>query len=86
MTRLLKTLTVVTTVAIGIAAASAVYAEQGQGPSPQVPSMMPSMPQRAMMQTTPQMSQMMDGCMQMMKSHMPQPTGPTSKPDAEQKG
>jgi hypothetical protein len=83
MTRLLKTLTAGTTAVIGIAVASAVHAQQGQPPSPHMPSMMPGMQQSEMM---PQMSQMTGGCMQMMKSHMPQPTGPSTKPDVEQKG
>src|SRR6266566_7096204 len=83
MNRLLKTLTAGATVTIGIAVSSAVYAQQSQTPSPQTPSMMPGMQQGDMMKMMPQMSQMMDGCMQMMKSHMSQPTGPSPKPDVE---
>ena len=86
MTRLLNTLSLGTTVAFGIAFASAVYAQQGQVPSPQMPSMMPGMQHGDMMKMTPQMSQMMDGCIQMMKSHMQQPAGPSPKPDPEHQG
>jgi len=86
MTRVLRTLIPGATVALGIAFASAVYAQQGQAPSPQTPSMMPGMQQGNMMKMTPQMSQMMDGCIQMMKSHMQQPAGPSPKPDPEHKG
>lgn len=86
MTRLLKTLTTGATFAIGIAVASPVYAQQGQVPSPQIPSMMPGMQQGDTMKMMPQMSQMMDGCSQMMKSHMQQPAGPSPKSDPEQKG
>ena len=39
-----------------------------------------------LMKMMPQMNQMMDGCIQMMKSHMSQPTGPSPKPDVEKKG
>jgi hypothetical protein len=83
MTRLLRTLSLGATVAIGIAFASAVHAQQGQVPSP---SMTPGMQHGDMMKMMPQMSQMMDGCVQMMKSHMPQPAGPSPKPDPEHKG
>ena len=86
MTRLLRTLSLGATVAIGIGFASAVYAQQGQAPSPQMPSMMPGMQHGDMMKMTPQMSQMMDGCIQMMKSRMQRPAGPSPKPDPEQKG
>jgi hypothetical protein len=86
MARLLRTLSLGATVAIGIVFASAVYAQQGQVPSPQMPSMTPGMQHGGMMKMTPQMSQMMDSCIQMMKSHMQQPTGPSSKPDPEHKG
>jgi len=86
MTRLLNTLSLGATVAIGIGFASAVYAQQGQAPSPQMPSMMPGMQHGDMMKMTPQMSQMMDGCIQMMKSHMHQPASPSPKPDPEHKG
>jgi hypothetical protein len=86
MTRLLRTLSLGATVAIGIAFASAVHAQQGQVPSPQMPSMTPGMQHGDMMKMTPQMSQMMDGCIQMMKSHMQQPAGPSPKPDPEHKG
>src|SRR2546429_6956663 len=75
MNRLLKTLTAGATATIGIAAASAVYAQQSQTPSPQTPSMTPGIQQGDMMKMMPQMSQMMDGCIQMMKSHMSRPTG-----------
>lgn len=83
MTRLLRTLSLGPTVAIGIVFASAVYAQQGQVPSP---SMTPGMQHGDMMKMMPQMSQMMDGCIQMMKSHMQQPAGPSLKPDPEHKG
>ena len=85
MTRSLRTFILGATVAIGIAIAPAVHAQQGQVPSPRVPSMMPDMQQGDMMKTMPQMSQMMDGCIQMMKSHMQPPVGPSPKPDPEQK-
>jgi len=39
-----------------------------------------------MMKMMPQMSQMMESCIQMMKSHLQQPAGPSSKPDPEHKG
>jgi CRP-like cAMP-binding protein len=55
-------------------------------PSPQIPSMTPGMQHGDMMKMLPQMSQMMDGCIQMMKSHMQQPAGPSPKPDPEHKG
>lgn len=83
MTRLLITLTASAMVAIGIAAASPVDAQQGQMPSPQSPSTMPGMQPGDMMKMMPQMSQMMGGCIQMMKNHMQQPSGPSPKPDAE---
>ena len=86
MTRLLKTLTTGATFAIGIAVASTVYAQQGQVPPPQTPSMRPGTSQEDMMKMMSQKSQMMDGCGQMMKSHMQQPAGPSPKPDPEQKG
>jgi len=86
MTRLLTTLSLGATVAIGIVFASAVYAQQGQVPSPQIPSMTPGMQHGDMMKTVPQMSRMMEGCTQMMKSHMQQPAGPSPKPDPEHKG
>ena len=86
MTRLLRTLSLGATVAIGIVFASAVYAQQGQVPSPQIPPMTPGMQHGDMMKMMPQMSQMMDGCIQMMKSHMQQPAGPSPKPNPEHKG
>jgi len=86
MRHLLSTLSLGATVAIGIAYASAVYAQQGQAPSPQMPSMTPGMQHGHMMKMMPQMSQMMDGCIEMMKSHMQQPAGPSPKPDPEHKG
>lgn len=86
MTRLLRTLSLGVTIAVGIAFASAVHAQHGQVPSPQIPSMTPGMQDGDMMKTMPQMSQMMEGCMQLMKSHMQQPAGPPPKPDPEQKG
>jgi len=84
MARLLRTLSLGATVAIGIVFASTVYAQQA--PSPQMPSMTPGMQHGDMMKMTPQMSQMMDGCIQMMKSHMQQPAGRSPKPDPEHKG
>ncbi len=86
MTHSLRTLSLGATVAIGIAFTSAVYAQQGQVPSPQIPSMTPGMQHGHMMKMMPQMSQMMDGCIEMMKSHMQQPAGPSPKPDPEHKG
>jgi hypothetical protein len=86
MTGLFRTLSLGTTVAIGIGFASAVYAQQGQVPSPQMPSMTPGMQHGDMMKMMPQMSQMMDGCIQMMKSHMQQSPGSSPKPDPEHKG
>jgi hypothetical protein len=86
MTRLLRTLSHGPTVAVGIVFASAVYAQQGQVPSPRMPPMTPGMQHGDMMKMMPQMSQMMDGCIQMMKSHMLQPAGPSLKPDPEHKG
>jgi hypothetical protein len=85
MIRLLRTLSLGATVAIGIAFASAVYAHQSQVPSSQIPSMTPGMQHGDMMKMMPQMSQMTDGCIQMMKSHMQQPAGPSPKSDSEQK-
>jgi hypothetical protein len=86
MTHSLRTLSLGATVAIGIAFTSAVYAQQGQVPSPQIPSMTPGMQHGHMMKMIPQMSQMMDGCIEMMKSHMQQPADPSPKPDPEHKG
>jgi hypothetical protein len=86
MTRLLRTLSLGAAVAIGIAYASVVYAQQGKAPSPQIPSMTPGMQHEDTMKMMPQMSQMMDGCIQMMKNHMQQPAGPSPKPDLEHKG
>jgi hypothetical protein len=48
--------------------------------------MTPGMQHGDMMKMMPQMSQMMDGCIQMMKSHMQQPAGPSLKPDPGHKG
>jgi hypothetical protein len=85
MTRFLRTLSLGVTIAVGTAFASAVYAEHGQVPSPQSLSITPGMQHGDMMKMMPQMSQMMDGCIQMMKSHMQQPASPSPKPDLEQK-
>jgi hypothetical protein len=48
--------------------------------------MTPGMQHEDTMKMMPQMSQMMDGCIQMMKNHMQQPAGPSPKPDPEHKG
>ena len=87
MTRLLKTLAGGATVAIGIAVATAAFAQQGHAPSPQNPATTPGMQQGDMMKKmTPQMNQMMGDCTPMMKSHMQQPAGPSQQPNPEQKG
>ena len=85
MTRLLKTLaggaTIAIAIAIAIVMATAGFAQQGQSPSTA-----PGIQRGDMMKMKPQMSQMMDGCSQMMKSHMQQPADPSPKPNPEQKG
>ena len=86
MTRLLKTFAGGATVAIGIAVATAAFAQPGHGPSPQNPSTMPGTQQGDMMKMMPQMNQMMGDCAPMMKSHMQQPAGPSPQPNPEQKG
>jgi hypothetical protein len=86
MPRLLKTFAGGATVVIGIAVATAGFAQQGHGPSPQSPSTMPGAQQGDMMKMMPQMGQMMSGCIQMMKSHMQQPADPAPKSNPEQKG
>jgi hypothetical protein len=85
MTRLFKALTNGATVAMGIAVATAGFAQEGHVPPPQTPSTMPGMQQGDMMKMMPQMSQMMSGCMQMMKSHMQQPADPSPEANPEQK-
>jgi hypothetical protein len=86
MTRLFKVATSGAIIAMGIAAATAGLAQEGHVPSPQSPSTMPGMQQGDMMKMMPQMSQMMSGCMQMMKSHMQQPADPSPKANPEPKG